>query len=84
MVQDSNYRYGREAASGEIRVNGSLISGSGLLRDERPKVGLGRSGQSNNLAPVPSFIRFGTPNKSNRYVGAGSYRLRESPKSHPK
>jgi hypothetical protein len=57
----TNGRNGREAASDEIRVNGSLTSESGLLRDERPKVGLSYSGQSNNLAPVPTFIPSGAP-----------------------
>ena len=49
----------REAASGEIRVKGSLASESRLFRDERPKVGFGRSGQSNKLAPVPEFAQVG-------------------------
>lgn len=54
-------RNGREAASGEIRVKGSLASESRLFRDERPKVGFGRSGQSNKLAPVPELAQVGEP-----------------------
>jgi len=55
----ANGRNGREAASGEIRVKGSLASESRLFRDEQPKVGFGRSGQSNKLAPVPEFAQVG-------------------------
>jgi hypothetical protein len=64
MHQRSTGNKGREAGSGEIRVNGSLTSESGRLRDERPKVGLGRSGQSNNLAPVPGFVQVDEPAKA--------------------
>src|SRR3954470_598135 len=31
------------------------------FRDERPKVGFGRSGQSNKLAPVPELAQVGEP-----------------------